>query len=162
METLGGRALWVRSELRLQQQEIADKLGISLRAWQKMERNEGVPSGETLLQFRKIGINPGWVLSGQGPRRDDAEAPVTDAVDVVLLQRLGDVVQATFADVKQSPPTRAITAETGRLYNELLQMVADVRDVEVVDAMIPVLRARFKKRLEEAAATPGGGKRSAS
>lgn len=94
---------------------------------------------------------------------DPSSAPAPkQAFDIVLLQRIGDEVQATLIELKQKAPTRAVTAEAGRLYNELLQMVSDIRDEELVEAVLPVIRARFKKRLQQAAADPGSGKRSAS
>lgn len=94
---------------------------------------------------------------------DPSSAPDRNkGFDIALLQRIGDEVQTVFIQVKQKAPPRAITAEAGRLYNELLQMVSDIRDEELVEAVLPVIRARFKKRLQEAAAEPGSGKRSAS
>ncbi len=86
--------------------------------------------------------------------------PPSQDFDIALLQRLGDVVQAVYAECKQTPPPRAITAEAGNLYNELLKSVLDIRDQEIVEAMIGVLRKRFKDRIEKA--EPGLGKRSAS
>ncbi len=160
--TIGDRVKLVRAELELSQQEAADKLGISLRAWQKMERDEGTPSGETLIQFEKVGINPGWVLAGLGPKsstEEDGIGPPSERIDAVLLQRLGDTVQAVFVECNQQAPQRAIMAEAANLYNELLAMVADMGDQQVIDALLPVLRSRFKERL--ATAEPGTGKRSA-
>lgn len=81
-------------------------------------------------------------------------------VDVVLLQRLGDIVEAVFAECKQTPPPRALMLEAGRLYNELTAMAKDPTDIDVVNALLPVLRQRFKERL--LSAEPGSGKRSAS
>lgn len=40
-----------------------------------MERNEGMPSGDTLLRFGLTGYNPGWLLTGLGPEKlDDARS----------------------------------------------------------------------------------------
>nr|WP_274534176.1 helix-turn-helix transcriptional regulator [Rhizobium sp. Root1203] len=150
----------VRSDKGMSQQEAADVLGISLRAWQKMERDEGIPSGETLMQFTKLGINPGWVLGGLGPQSVEGTSFVAPRLDIVLLQKLGDTVEAVFIECKQTAPKRAIMAEAAALYNELLSLVADIRDDRVVEALIPVLRSRFKERL--VSAKPGDGKRSAS
>lgn len=162
-QTIGDRAKSVRNDLGMSQQDMAAKLGISLRAWQNMERDEGTPSGETLIQFEKIDINPGWVLTGLGPRstkEQDQSLLAPPEVDIVLFQQLGDAVQAVFIECKQRPPQRAILAETANLYNELLALVKDVKDEAVTKALIPVLRSRFKERL--AKAEPGTGKRSAS
>jgi len=51
--SIGARVADVRAQLRMSQQDIADMIGISLRAWQHMERDERVPSGEALLLFKK-------------------------------------------------------------------------------------------------------------
>ncbi|WP_244619304.1 hypothetical protein [Rhizobium sp. 18055] len=88
-----------------------------------------------------------------------APAPST-GVDVDLLERLHDTVHAVFVECKQTPPPRVVTAEAGELYNQLLGMVADIRDKAVVTALIPVLRQRFKEKV--ANAEPGTGKREAS
>ncbi|APO76072.1 transcriptional regulator protein [Rhizobium etli 8C-3] len=161
-QTIGDRVKAIRIDLGMSQQDIADRLGMSLRAWQKMERDEGTPSGETLLLFEKLGINPGWVLAGLGPKLmyEEPAIQVPQGVDVVLFQRVGDTVQTVFIECKQRPPQRALLAETANFYNELLSLVTDVRDEAVVEALIPVVRSRFKERL--AKAEPGTGKRSAS
>ena len=157
------------------QQEMADRLGLSVRGWQKIERDEGLPNGETLLAFKAIGINPGWILTGVGPKEfEDAAAALVQkhvkaggytsgagrGVDVVLLQRLGDAVEAIFIECKQTAPKRAIMAEAAGMYNELLDSVNRLDDDAIVDATIAVLKRRLKERLSTAEA--GTGKRSAS
>ncbi|MDX3978925.1 hypothetical protein [Shinella sp.] len=84
---------------------------------------------------------------------DPAKAPAPAAnFDIVLLQQLHDTVQAVYIECKRTPPPRAVTADAGELYNELLGMVADVRDRAVVTALLPVLRDRFKERISKAEA----------
>lgn len=143
--------------------EWAARLGVSKNTIASYERGETEPTASVLAAYRKaLGVNVGWLVTGQGEMFEEpslAPAP-RDQVDIVLLQRLGDTVQAVFVECKQTAPARAITEETGRLYNELLRMVPDIRDRDIVDAVIPVLRQRFKERI--AHAEPGTGKRSAS
>ena len=89
--TLGARALAVRKQAGKTQIEMAKFLGIATATWQKIERDEGIPSGETLLAFERLGVNPGWVLSGRGPRTVDggeAAEPSQVAVDPKELQHL--------------------------------------------------------------------------
>ncbi|WP_139056210.1 XRE family transcriptional regulator [Rhizobium sp. 9140] len=107
-KNLASRAKGVRVERKLQQQEMADVLGMSLRGWQKIERGEGTPSGETLLQFEKLGINPGWVLTGLGPKSLDDPAPPPVEVEQNTLQRIVDTVEeiaeATARRPRVPPP----------------------------------------------------------
>ncbi|MCI9864916.1 LexA family transcriptional regulator [Rhizobium skierniewicense] len=86
---IGARAKQARADNHLSQQEMADRLGLSLRGWQKIERGEGTPSGETLLNFEKLGINPGWVLTGLGPKHfaENNEEIAGRAESEHLLQR---------------------------------------------------------------------------
>ncbi|WP_234844788.1 helix-turn-helix domain-containing protein [Sinorhizobium meliloti] len=145
-------------------QRIADVTGVSLQ-WlmsgegSKKERT-AKPISRPLYETVHEHVDPDVDtllrrFEGTEPR---SAAPT---LDIDLLQRLGDLAQSVFHECKQTPPPRAITAEAGRLYNELLQMVVDVHDEEVVEALLPVIRERLKKRLEEATAEPGTGKRLA-
>lgn len=161
LKTIGERAKAVRIHLKKSQQEIADLLGLSVRAWQKMERDEGVPSGETLLLFSTVDINPGWVLTGIGEMfADPARAPMV-LIDAELMECLHDRVAAAFRDLGQTPPTRRITREAANLYNDLRKAVSDVADAEMVEAAMPMLLLEFKRRIERARDEPGAGKRSA-
>ncbi|RVG68525.1 helix-turn-helix domain-containing protein [Sinorhizobium meliloti] len=146
-------------------EEVAKRLGVSKNTLASYERGETEPTAAVMAAYRReFGASLLWLVTGEGAMFDDpSSAPAPkQAFDIVLLQRIGDEVQATLIELKQKAPTRAVTAEAGRLYNELLQMVSDIRDEELVEAVLPVIRARFKKRLQQAAADPGSGKRSAS
>lgn len=161
---LGQRLRGIRAHFGEDERDaFAARLGISKSALAHYERGESSPGAEALAAYRDVlGINLNWLLTGDGPTFDDPSkgpAPNT-GVDIVLLQQLHDTVQAVFIECKQTPPPRAVTAEAGELYNQLLGMVADIRDKAVVTALIPVLRERFKERI--AKAEPGSGKREAS
>lgn len=146
-------------------EEVAKRLGVSKNTLASYERGETEPTAAVMAAYRReFGASLLWLVTGEGAMFDDpSSAPDRNkGFDIALLQRIGDEVQTVFIQVKQKAPPRAITAEAGRLYNELLQMVSDIRDEELVEAVLPVIRARFKKRLQEAAAEPGSGKRSAS
>lgn len=88
---IGARAKEVRDENGLSQQEMAGKLGMSLRGWQKIERGEGTPNGETLLGFDKFGINPGWVLTGVGPKRLDQPQEKGSAAETRIMRAVEEM-----------------------------------------------------------------------
>lgn len=147
----------------MQREPFAAALGLTVAMVGYYERGDRVPDALALAAYHeRFGVNINWLVTGEGEMFDDpskAPAPKSE-VDIALLQQLHDTVQAVFVECKQTPPPRAITAEVGDLYNQLLGMVSDIRDKAVVAALIPVLRARFKERI--ANAEPGSGKRSAS
>lgn len=130
LETIGARAKAVRKEAGKKQSEMAEFLGLAIGTWQKLERDEVLPSGETLLQFAKLGINPGWVLTGLGPKHIDAAgdneqpasapaennpepvaepSPATPQTDSIILSRL-DALQEQLgmlvANVNERAPQR--------------------------------------------------------
>ncbi len=82
-------------------------------------------------------------------------------VDVALLERMARVVEEVHKDAGIRIAPAKISAEAGALYNELLARLLNPADTEEVEAVLPQLRHFLKKRLEQAAAEPGTGKRSA-
>ncbi len=151
---------------------MAKKTGIPVGTLNKYVSLRSTPSATNAIKIAAaLGISVEQLARGEFDRVESGKAETVAAkpheapaaqFDIVLLQKLGDIVQATFIEVKQRPPSRAVTKEAGQLYNELLKMVGDIRDEDVVEAMLPVLQSRFKTRLLKAASEPGTGKRSAS
>lgn len=92
--SVGQRLLELRNELGHSQVAMAKLLGIANATWQKIERDEGLPSGETLMQFEKLGINPGWIISGLGPKNlDEQETQAAIVVDQGLAQQLKTAIE---------------------------------------------------------------------
>jgi transcriptional regulator with XRE-family HTH domain len=162
---LGDRLAQTREKLGFSQQRaaFAETVGLTEPMLGYYERGDRTPDALALSAYRTThGVSLTWLITGDGEMFDDpSKAPAPSAgVDIVLLQQLHDTVQSVFVECKQTPPPRAVTAEAGELYNQLLGMVADIRDKAVVSALLPVLRERFKERV--ANAEPGTGKREAS
>lgn len=163
--TVGDRAKLVRKEVGKTQSQLAEFLGLAVGTWQKIERDEGLPSGETLMLFGKLGINPGWLLTGLGPKRIDesdnaAKTPV-GALDSQLLDRLGRAALQVYGDIKRNLPHSQVSGEAARLYNDLVELGVDLGDADAVEASIPLLQHRLKRRIEQAAADPATDKRRA-
>lgn len=164
--TMGARAKRVRLEQNLNQQQIAEALGVSLRAWQKLERDEGTPSGETLLQFEKLGINPGWILTGLGPRlmrEDESYLYKKDAIiDPDLLLDIKEVVLRVHKDAGITLHQRDADLKAISSYNQYMADDTDLSDGEEIRIWLQLLEKRLKREVDAARAAPGTGKREAS
>ena len=157
-EALGRRLRAIRDEMRFTQKEMAAALGMSARGWQEIEKGSNPPSGETLLKIAALGFSPTWILLEQGPMRlADASS-----VDADLLERLDRVVQSCYREAGQVLPAGKSAGEAATMYNALPTMVRDLSDDREVELAVEQLAHRLKRRLAEAAAAPGTGKREAS
>lgn len=150
----------MRDELELNQQAIADRMEISLRAWQKMERDEGTPSGETLLNFQKIGINPGWVLTGLGPKRHLSW--VNADIEAEIFMRIGDLVQDAHRELGIELPGRGLAKTTRAIFAHVMNALDLEASPAELDALLVGEAAKLRRQLRDAIAKPGTGKLSAS
>lgn len=141
--------------------DFASRLGISKGSLANYERGDRVPDSDVLAAYQRLGVNLNWVVSGDGSIFiADPNGPDT-GVDVVIMTKLHDRVQAVYLQVKQKAPPRRITEEAANLYNQLRSAVTDLEDPEEVEATLPRLEFELKKRLQKAETEPGTGKRSA-
>lgn len=144
---------------------MADRLAISLRAWQKIERNEGVPSGETLLRFETIGINPGWVLSGAGPKllvEDDSYLYLkNEIIDGDLLIDIKAIVEVVHKEVGIRLKPETLDRQAIKYYNQYMIADTDLSDVEEMQLWLKLLEKRVRREAMEARDAPGTGKRLA-
>lgn len=160
LTTLGQRVLALRKELKKTQIEMAKVVGVATATWQKIERDEGLPTGETLMQFEKLGINPGWILTGLGPRtlhgwrNTDAEAEI--------FMRIGSMIQEVHEQAGVELPLRSLAKTARALFEEVMETLEIEAGPDEVDAVLNLQAAKLRRQLKEAAAEPGSGKRSAS
>lgn len=82
-------------------------------------------------------------------------------VDETLMETLAKMATSVYEEAQQRLPVEKITVEATRLHNRLRQ-IADPHDADEVALAIPLLRYQLRKRLADAARSPGTGKRSAS
>lgn len=140
--------------------EMAKFLGIANATWQKIERNEGVPAGETLLLFERLGVNPGWVLSGLGPkaiakwRNPDAE----DELFMRICAMVKDIHERAGIDM----PDRGIAKTARAIFTDVIQALDANAGPDEIDGALQIQAGRLRRRLAEASAEPGTGKLSAS
>ena len=175
-QTIASRVKFVRELKGLRQGDIANMLGLSLRGYQKIERNEGLPGSDALLKFRVLDINPGWVLTGEGEMRLNGsdcarlepsstgvtlQQSATSTLDAKLLGGLSNLCAAEHKKHGINLAGPALTIATIEIYNNIASRVVDMNDKAAVEAMIPVAIKELGERLEEAKDEPGTGKRLA-
>ena len=76
METLGTRLKQLRNNLKLTQQQLADKVGVSKTSIIYWEKDENVPKHESLMALSNaLETSPDWLLTGKGevslPSKDE-------------------------------------------------------------------------------------------
>lgn len=165
-DSLGKRAKHVREEAKKTQKQMAEFLGLATATWQKIERDEGLPSGETLLQFEKLGVNPGWILTGLGPRlmrEDESYLYKKDAIiDPDLLLDIKEVVLRVHKDAGITLHQRDADLKAITSYNQYMADDTDLSDGEEIRIWLQLLEKRLKREVDAARAAPGTGKREAS
>lgn len=159
---LGQRLRSVRKYLGDPRREsFAKNLGISPKTLANHERGDSAPDANVLAAYReKYGVDINWLVTGLGSMFGAAQPPGTLCrTDPLLMERLSERVVTIFRDIGQIPSLRHITRETAVVYNELATAVPDLRDQEMIEAVLPRVELEFRRRLEQATADPGDSKR---
>jgi|GEM_PF-4853280 len=97
----------------------------------------------------------------EAPKIEHNASPNRATIDTGLLENLVVLVKSVHAEYGIKLPGTKATTEAAMLYNELSERVSDLKDRDEIEANLPLLRYHLKKRLDEAAAAPGTGKRQA-
>lgn len=189
-ETVGSRAKTVRLEAHKTQKQMAEFLQIATATWQKIERDEGLPNGETLMQFTLLGVNPGWLLTGLGPKSLDVKGAAVPRRDeehhaddlTITVNGVTTHVQVKTAPQKINPAffsqlklrLKAAYQRCGLHFSEEKYMIevvdhyyrvvdekADLADAEEVELRLRLAEKAVEKEAKEAKEHPGTGKRSA-
>lgn len=82
--TYGERLRVARKELKLSQQELGKKVGVTTMVISRIETSETGLKAELLTEVEHLGINIGWILTGEGPvlKRNKENFMVVPIVDV--------------------------------------------------------------------------------
>ncbi|MHA1159187.1 MAG: hypothetical protein ACTSP2_10685 [Alphaproteobacteria bacterium] len=83
------------------------------------------------------------------------------AVWAGVRDQVGRLVTAAHKAERIRLPAVALVRESTVLYNEMVDRLDDPSDIDELRALIPWAKARLTKRLRDAVANPGTGKRSA-
>jgi transcriptional regulator with XRE-family HTH domain len=147
--SLGERALTVRKRAGKTQAEMAKFLGVSTATWQKIERNEGIPSGETLLSFVKLDVNPGWILTGLGPElMTDYPASQSKLLDRKLFDAIAIIADQICASEEMDLTRVEFSRYVVDAYNRLIERADDPTDVDELKVLLPWLKRQLEKSLD--------------
>jgi len=162
---VGQRLSDVRKELGFpERQPFAEALGVPKTTLGNYERGDRDPDLLLLSEYRdRFGVNINWLVTGEGEMFDDpSKAPShTATLDAVLMEKLARIVTSVYRAAGHKLGGEKITVEAAALYNDLVARGVDLKDVELIETILPQLRLELKRRLEQAEAEPGLGKRSA-
>lgn len=145
--------------------ELAARLGVSEKTIGNYERGDNEPPASILLIFQEqLGVSLHWLVTGEGDMFSTPTSVLNYAAEmqVDIMRLLTRLVVRLHHDVGIKLPAEEITAETTVLYNDLSRRVDNLADREEVEAVLPQLELRLRKRLAEAKSKPGSGKREAS
>lgn len=76
MKTFAERLVSAMAESGISQAQLAELVGISQPAIQKMTSGKTAGSRKMVEISRALGVNPDWLSSGNGPMRSDGQEPV--------------------------------------------------------------------------------------
>lgn len=162
-EEIGARIALVRGELGLSQKAAAKLLGIGSTSLSNVETGQNVPSGETLLKFQSVGYNPGWILTGLGPKKLGAKPEATSAdlqVFVGFLLEIAAEVEKVYRDNGARLNEYDLVHASTHWLGEIQKMVRNVGDIEELRSLLPWVAAQVKREIADANA--GKTKRAAS
>ncbi len=114
----------VRAHFSLSQTAIAERLGLSLRAYQNYERGEReIPVALVHALYAEFKIDPVWLLTGKGPMILEVEhAP---HLDQALLDQVVEAVERFETGLKKALSVEHKSRLIGLLY-EKSQLLSDV------------------------------------
>lgn len=169
-QQISARLKEVRSVLNLSQEAMALKIGLSKSAVKRLETGGNVPSGESLLKYAAVGINPGWLLYGLGPMRmdgpseavppdEDAPTPPPAITAPELLALVTDAIQRSYKDAGASLSALDLGRLSAEKYNEIIQEIPEPEGWPVAVRMMAV---QLRKDIASTAANPSARKREAS
>lgn len=86
--SFGKRLKLARSNKKLRQSDVSEKLGIDFTTISKYENNKSEPDNETLLKLAKLyDVSPNWLLTGEAEQKNNQvnNDSVKDAAETIKL-----------------------------------------------------------------------------
>lgn len=140
---------------------VAERTGIPLGTLNKyLAGTSHPPFGNVVKLSRELGLSLVWLATGEGDR--SGEPIAASAIDPALFRQVGRLITRIHKDEGVKLPPDAVLDEQAEAYNALITRAEDPTDPVELEALLPWLEARLRRKLQTAAAVPGTGKRPAS
>jgi len=148
---------------------FAKKLGVSKNSVAHYERGERTPDASVLqAYFDRFSVNLNWLVSGEGemfldggPPDPEGPSTETDAPEVQseIFRETGKLVRDSHREKGVTLSADAQLIETVARYNELVAAARNPSDEPELRSLLPWIKLRISKDLDEAMKAPGTGKR---
>lgn len=163
----------VRESMRWTQSEMAERMGVSLRAYQTYEAAERQPRATDVAPLGEFGVNLNWLLIGLGSMRAETSLapgfsetsemlplPVNTAAatDHRLIGRLTEGIARVYKEEGHMAALHLIAEQAARYHDRILLEVDDPDDRLLYAGEI---LAELRHELRRAALRPNETKRSA-
>ena len=125
---VGLRIKQVRHAIGFPQKKVPEGLNIGAGTWQKIERGDNLPSGETLMKIAELGFNPGWILTGEGSmylKKNDTEK--TEQGQESSIEKSKRTLES-FSSNDLNRPTNDYANAYDELIGRVFEAVANVYD----------------------------------
>lgn len=161
---LGQRLIAARKGLNFaRRSDLADAFGLPKETLANYERGDSEPPAGLISRYRlEFGVNLSWLYTGEGSMFDDPSKAPAPAFDYALIEKLARLAERIHKEAGIRLSGEKLAVEAHVLYSELLARVSDLSDQDEIEATLPQLEYALKKRLKEAVAEPGTGKREVS
>ncbi len=91
-----------RESLNESQRSMAARIGLGAMTWQTYEQGRSLPGSDVLLRLCQEGINPTWILTGEGPMQFAIHAAQYTGFDRDLFRACWLSVEALLVDMKKT------------------------------------------------------------
>ncbi|QPC44597.1 helix-turn-helix domain-containing protein [Kaustia mangrovi] len=145
--------------------EAASAAGVAKSTLQSWIEGKADPSFEGLSRLAaKTGTSLDWLAGrnlGDIGGEESSPSSSTSGIQAEVFKEVSRAVARVHKEEGIKLPPDALSDELTRAYNALIERAEDAGDRDELLSLVPWLEARLRKRLREARAAPGGGKRRA-
>lgn len=139
----------------------AERTGIPLGTLNKYLAGTSHPPFNNVVKLsQSLGRSLEWLATGEGEGSGGETSSM--AINPSIFRQVGRLVAKVHQEEGVRLPPDAALDEQADAYNALITRAEDAADPAELEALLPWLEARLRKRLQTAAAAPGTGKRPAS